>query len=137
MSDTMESTDSPSLDKYREELNRDTELSIRNLREKSLMLSALEAKWTGYYVAEKKQLKRLQDLRQQYLSEKAAKEMANKDAFGRIKTAAAPDEKLKKLDMLKNDLELCIEFIHEAMGIMSRMGFNVKNSIEIYKMENA
>lgn len=129
--------DTSSLDKYREELTRDTELTIRNLREKSLSLSALEAKWVGYYMVEKKQLKRLQELRQQYMSEKAAKEMANKDAFGRIKASAAPDEKLKKLDTLKTDLELCIEFIHEAMGIMHNMSFNVKNSIEIFKLENA
>ena len=126
-----------SLDKYRDELTHDTELSIRNLREKSLSLSALEAKWAGYYVAEKKQLKRVQDMRQKYVSEKAAKDLANKDAFGRVKAAAAPDENLKKMDRIRNDLELCIEFIHEAMGIMHNMSFNVKNTIEIFKMENA
>ena len=134
MDDENETT---SLDKYRDELTRDTELSIRNLREKSLSLSALEAKWAGYYVAEKKQLKRVQDMRQKYVSEKAAKDLANKDAFGRVKSAAAPDENLKKMDRIRNDLELCIEFIHEAMGIMHNMSFNVKNSIEIFKMENA
>lgn len=134
MSDDDETT---SLDKYREELTRDTELNIRNLREKSLSLSALEAKWAGYYVVEKRQLKRVQDMRQRYMSEKAAKDMNNKDAFGRIKAAAAPDENLKKMDRIKNDLELCIEFIHEAMGIMHNMSFNVKNSIDIFKMENA
>lgn len=134
MDDENETT---SLDKYRDELTRDTELSIRNLREKSLSLSALEAKWAGYYVAEKKQLKRVQDMRQKYVSEKAAKDLANKDAFGRVKAAAAPDENLKKMDRIRNDLELCIEFIHEAMGIMHNMSFNVKNTIEIFKMENA
>ena len=134
MADEDETT---SLDKYRAELTRDTDLSIRNLREKSLTLSAMEAKWAGYYVAEKQQLKRVQELRTKYVSEKSAKEMAGKDAFGRVKAAAAPDENLKKLDRLRSDLELCIEFIHEAMGIMHNMTYNVKNSIEIFKMENA
>lgn len=129
--------DTTSLDKYREELARDTELGIRNLREKSLTLSALEAKWAGYYVVEKKQLKRVQEMRQKYVSEKAAKDMAGKDAFGRMKQAAVPDENLRKMDKIRNDLELCIEFIHEAMGIMRNMTFNVKNSIEVFKMENA
>lgn len=134
---TPEEEKQTSLDRYQAELVRDTELTIRNLREKSMMLSALEAKWAGYYVAEKRQLKRVQEMRQQYVSNKNAKEMAGKSAFEKVKTISAPDENLKKLDQFKNNLELCIEFIHEAMGIMRNMTFNVKNSIEIFKMENA
>ena len=34
-------------------------------------------------------------------------------------------------------MELSIEFIHEAMAILQNMSFNIKNSIEIFKMENA
>lgn len=132
-----EQTETSSLDKYKEELARDTDLGIRNLREKSLTLSAMEAKWAGYYVAEKQQLKRVQEMRQRYVADKNAKEMAGKDAFSRVKASAAPDENLRKLDRIRNDLELSIEFIHEAMGIMRNMTFNVKNSIEIFKMENA
>ena len=102
-----------------------------------MTLSAMEAKWAGYYVAEKQQLKRVQEMRQRYVADKNAKEMAGKDAFSRVKASAAPDENLRKLDRIRNDLELSIEFIHEAMGIMRNMTFNVKNSIEIFKMENA
>ena len=137
MDDSQEESEQTSLDKYKAELARDTELGVRNLREKSLTLSAMEAKWAGYYVVEKQQLKRVQELRQRYVSEKNAKEMAGKDAFSRVKASAAPDENLRKLDKLRNDLELCIEFIHEAMGIMRNMTFNIKNSIEVFKMENA
>ena len=75
MNDTEQETSS--LDNYKEELARDTELGIRNLREKSLTLSAMEAKWAGYYVAEKQQLKRVQEMRQRYVADKNAKEMAN------------------------------------------------------------
>lgn len=132
-----EQTETSSLDKYKEELARDTDLSIRNLREKSLTLSAMEAKWAGYYVVEKQQLKRVQEMRQRYVADKNSKEMAGKDAFSRVKASAAPDENLRKLDRIRNDLELSIEFIHEAMGIMRNMTFNVKNSIEIFKMENS
>lgn len=137
MDDNTQEENQTSLDKYQAELVRDTELTIRNLREKSMMLSALEAKWAGYYVAEKRQLKRVQEMRQKYVADKNAKEMEGKSAFVKVKTMSAPDDNLKKLDRFKNNLELSIEFIHEAMGIIRNMTFNVKNSIEIFKMENA
>jgi len=129
-------SNSSSIDTYRAELERDTELNIRNIRDKSLTLSALQAKWTGYYVEEKKQLKRLQEIRQKYMSDKLSKGMPNTDAFTKLKNSNAPDETLKKIDSVKIDLELCIEFIHEAMAILANMSFNIKNSIEIFKMEN-
>ncbi len=124
------------VDKYRAELERDTELNIRNIREKSLGLSSTQAKWAGYYVEEKRQLKRLLDLRQQYVSKKMASNQ-DTDAFAKLKKAPAVDETLKKIDSTKHELELCIEFIHEAMEILSGMGYNIKNSIEVFKMENA
>ena len=90
-----------SIDKYRSELERDTELTIRNIRDKSMTLSAMQAKWVGYYVEEKKQLKRLQELRQKYLSDKVGKGMPNTDALSRIKAGNAPDDTLRKIDAVK------------------------------------
>lgn len=138
--DEMDATEEPksSIDQYKAELERDTELNLRNIRDKSLTLSSMQAKWTGYYVEEKKQLKRLLELRQKYLADKAAKNLNNgTDAFAKVKAGSVPDETLKKIDKVKNELELSIEFIHEAMTILGQMGFNIKNSIEIFKMENA
>ena len=87
------------IDKYRKELEEDTEITIHNIRDKSLRLPATQAKWVGYYVEEKTQLKRVSEIRQKYMASKTAKEV-NTDAFAKLKTNAAPDEKLKAIDQV-------------------------------------
>ena len=58
------------LNKVIDEFNSDVSISIQNLREKSLMVSTIRAKWLARYMKEKENLDRISALKTRILKEK-------------------------------------------------------------------
>ena len=84
---------------YIKEFNEDVKLSLRTLREKSLMCSSTWAKWLQYLYKEKENLQRISDAKKKVMQRKMA-ESKNVDSVLRMKSEdkiIESDETMRKL----------------------------------------
>ena len=118
---------------YSKELQEDLNLTLSNLREKSLTTSSMKAKWVGYMAKEKDALQRLVAIRAEYQRSLVAKNKGG-NAFDKLKVAGQEDETLKKIDATRKNIELSLEVIAQAITSLSEFGYNIKNAIEVIKL---
>lgn len=131
---TDKKTSSPAI-QYSNELKEDLNLTLSNLREKSLTTSAMKAKWVGYMAKEKDALQRLLIIRAEYQKSMLANNKGG-NAFDKLKTATTDDDTLKKIDATRKNIELSLEVISHAITSLSEFGYNIKNAIEVIKLNN-
>ena len=123
--------------RYAVELKDDLELTMMNLREKALTCSGLKAKWIGYLAKERDAMKKLLSVRSDYSQKlNASVKMNGANAFEKLKTANTSDDTLKKIDSTKKDIENALEIINHAIQSFSEFNYNIKNVIDIMKMNN-
>ena len=120
-------------EQYSMELKEDLKLSLSNLREKSLTTSSMKAKWIGYMAKEKEALQRLVAIRAEYQKSLLAKGNSG-NAFDKLRSANTEDETLKKIDATRKGIELSLEVINHAITALSEFGYNIKNAIEVIKL---
>jgi len=121
---------------YIVEFNEDVKLSLGNLREKSLMCSSIWAKWLQYLYKEKENLQRISDTKKKVMQKKLS-ESKNIDSVLRLKNEdkiAESDETMRKLSDLGRKTQSNIEYIERALNILQNFGFQIKNVIEVYKL---
>lgn len=126
------------LSRYIKELEEDVQLSVANLREKSLTSSSIRAKWLAYYYKEKENFVRIKNTKANLLKQKMADSKCA-DTILRLKaeeSIAKNDETMKKLNKLSEVTQVNIEYIERAMDILANFGFQIRNSIEILKLNN-
>ena len=121
---------------YANELKEDLKLTMSNLREKALTTSSMKAKWVGYMAKEKDAMQRLMAIRADYQKSLLAKNKSG-NAFDKLKNSTQEDETLKKIDATRKNIELSLEVIAQAIMSLSEFGYNIKNSIEIIKLNNS
>ena len=124
--------ESPAI-QYANELKEDLKLTLSNLREKSLTTSSMKAKWIGYMAKEKEALARLSSVRLEYQKTLMSK-MKGANAFDKLKNSNAEDATLKKIDATRKQIDLSLEVIAQAITSLSEFGYNIKNSIEVIKL---
>lgn len=120
-------------EQYSMELKEDLKLSLSNLREKSLTTSSMKAKWIGYMAKEKEALSKLLSLRGEYQRKMLAQNKTG-NAFDKLRSANTEDETLKKIDATRKGIELSLEVINHAITALSEFGYNIKNAIEVIKL---
>ncbi len=121
---------------YSNELKDDLKLTLSNLREKALTTSSMKAKWVGYMAKEKDALQRLLAIRADYQKTLLAKNKGG-NAFDKLKNSTQDDETLKKIDATRKNIELSLEVISQAIASLTEFGYNIKNSIEVIKLNNS
>ena len=121
---------------YSNELKEDLNLTMSNLREKALTTSSMKAKWVGYMAKEKDAMQRLMAIRADYQKSLLAKNKGG-NAFDKLKNSTQEDETLKKIDATRKNIELSLEVIAQAITSLSEFGYNIKNSIEVIKLNNS
>lgn len=118
---------------YSAELQEDLKLNLGNLREKSLTTSSMKAKWIGYLAKEKEAIIKLNTLRSEY-QKKIMASAKGANAFDKLKNANTEDDTIKKLDATKKQVEASLEIISHAITALSEFGYNIKNAIEVIKL---
>ena len=125
------------LSRYIKELEEDVQLSVANLREKSLTSSSIRAKWLAYYYKEKENLVRIKNTKAKFIKQKMANSKCT-DTVLRLKaeeSIAKNDETMRKLNKLSEITQSNIEYIERAMDILANFGFSIRNATEILKLE--
>jgi hypothetical protein len=121
------------LQKYIDEFNDDIKLTVQNLRDKSMMISSVRAKWIRYYFMEKTLCEKLKAAKTEY-SKKLAKNVSSTNMFPTVIPEA--DSGLTRLNTEIRNSEMCIEFIDKAFNVLDNFNFQIKNTIDIIKLEN-
>ena len=136
------------LENYMKEFEDDMKLSEQNIHEKSLLRPSIAAKWCRFGYEEEKykskileSIETLRDNVSKKLYEKKKNDIVNQTINEKMIKLEA--EKLIKsstqyqqiAEELKKQEDI-IRFIMEAKQIISQFGFDLKNAIEVLKIEN-
>ena len=136
------------LDDYMKEFEEDMKLSEINIHDKTLARSGIAAKWARYSYEEERYKKKilerideLKDLLTQKLYEKKKDDIINQRTTD-MKIKIEVESLLKKSTQyakIKEELENqddIIRFLIEAKQIIGSFGFDIKNAIEVLKLES-
>jgi len=126
----------PRLMKFNEELLIDVKLTEMNIKDKTLACPGLKAKWLRLMFEERKLLSRMQELKKQKIEEYVANHgLHNIPKIKTIDEAQKSDEinKLEKTIFQQKEL---VDYLEQANKIMMNLNFDIKNAIDIIKMEN-
>lgn len=126
------------LEQYIDEMSRDVELDEMCVKEVQMKLPALRHKWVGRLMRHKSSLAHLERRKRNY--KKQAMEKMKEDSMYGV-TDAALERMIDKQDSIKNINEqvrlhaLIVEFLEKSEKIFNSMTFDIKNLVEIIKLE--
>ena len=126
------------IDKYTEELNKDTTISMLNVKDVQMMLPSIKHKWVARAINHKVQLRRYEDLlvkardKELYtLSNNQPVVMSKATLMGKVDEQPVIIKIKKKIEELK----LILEYMEKVEKIFSSMTYDIRNLTDIMKME--
>jgi len=124
---------------FKKELMQDVQLDELNLLQKQLMLPAIKHKWVARLIDEKRKLNKLK------LSKKSIREgvlaVFEKDGIPPGVPKTKIDRKIETSEVMLDvdgkimESEILIEYLEKVETIFKSMTFDLKNIVEITKME--
>jgi len=126
------------LQKYIHELENDVKLDELNLKEAALMLPAKKAKWVSRLMIEKNNLNMLYKQKNETIREavkEIQKESAVKLTTPTLEKASERHPTVVQLNQEIKTLQIVIDFLERVEKTMQSIGFDIKNLIELIKME--
>lgn len=120
------------LDNYIKEFDEDVKLTMSNVKDKSLMITSYQSKWIRYYFMEKTLNQKLKDAKVEY-SKRCINKLEFKQSLPGIQTEV--DANIVKLNNELHISELCLDFLEKSMDVLDKMNFQIKNVIDLVKLE--
>lgn len=127
-----------SLNSYVNEFNDDININLTNIREKSMLVSSIRSKWLMYFFKEKENLDKIKTKKHEILEKRLTDVVPNQtESILKIRNEEklANDKNIKLLTKLENNTKACLDYIEYAMNILNDFNFQIKNSIDILKLE--
>lgn len=137
------------LEKYMREFEQDMKFDERNIHEKTLERSSIAAKWCRFGYEEERYKKKIlesidglkEQIAQKLYEKKKAEILAQTVKENMIKIEVEKIIKkstqyLKIQEELKNQEDI-IRFIMDARQIISQFGFDLKNAVDVLKLEGS
>ena len=126
------------LDQYIDEIEKDLQINEFNLKDSSMKTPARKHYWVSKLIRHKKNLlilRKQRDIIKREVTEKLIEESPVKITLPVAEKASYKHEKMKEVSEKINEEELIIEFLEKTEKTFSAVGFDIKNIIEIMKME--
>jgi len=126
------------LEEYIKEMGKDVDLDEFNLKESQLKLPAIKHKWVGRLIRHKNELERYNTNRDNMIKQIAQEVIDQATYQVTLLTAQKAAEKhpsIKQINDSIREQKLIIEFLEKGERIFGGMGFDIKNIIEIMKLE--
>lgn len=126
------------LEQYIDELSKDVHVDEFSLKECQMRLPAIKHKWVGRLIRHKSELFKLNSDKDKLLSDVVKKIQSTQEYAMTIPAAeklAIKHEWIKSINSKIRDVELIIEFLDKCEKIFHGMSFDIKNLVEIIKME--
>jgi len=128
------------LNSYIKELEEDVKIDELNLKEAALMLPARKAKWVSRLIIEKNNLNDLHKERTRLINdvvEEIKKESHVRLATPTLEKAAEKHGKVATITQEIARKQNIIEFLERVEKTIHSIGFDIKNLIEVIKMETS
>lgn len=126
------------LEEYIKEMGNDVDLDEFNLKDTQLKLPALKHKWVGRLIRHKNELERCKssrDVMVKQVAQEIIEQATYQVTLPSAQKAAEKHSTIKKIDEDIREHRLIIDFLEKGERIFSGMGFDIKNIIEIMKLE--
>jgi hypothetical protein len=126
------------LDQYIDEIEKDLQINEFNLKDSSMKTPARKHYWVSKLIRHKKNLitlRQKRDLIKKDVVKKIIEESPVKVTIPVAEKASYRHEKMLEISEKINNEELIIEFLEKTEKTFSALGFDIKNIIEIMKME--
>ena len=126
-------------DKIKKEIQDDLKLDRISLLDKQLTLPAIKHKWVSRLIEQKRSKNILQKKRKS-LKEEVLKTLADNNIPMNIPKASL-DKKVESFDIIKKidqeiqDTDLIIDYLEKVESICRSMTFDIKNAVELEKLE--
>ena len=128
----------PTIDEYIEQIEEDVKISELNVKDRQMMLPALKHKYAGLLIRAKVDLSKMYGKRKglliqiaEKLKEKSPYELSDANAEKMAQGHEDIKAYAEKISMKKLEIEL----FEKAERIFSSMTFDIKNLVEIMKLE--
>ena len=124
--------------KYQKEIAEDLELDDFNLKEKQMSLPAIKHKWVGRLMQQHFEKSRLQEARKQAIKkimDKFREESIVSVSDKTLALKAENHELVQRVDAHIRDCESIIIYLEKCERIFSQTGYDIKNIIDIRKLE--
>lgn len=126
------------LEQYITELAKDVEIDDFSLKESQMKLPAIKHKWVGRLVRHKKELHQIHS--EKRITIKTLVEKIKSSSEYAMTTPAAEKlamkhDKVIEFDEKIRDMDLVVELLDKCDKIFHSMSFDIKNLIEIIKLE--
>lgn len=126
------------LEEYIKEMGTDVDLDEFNLKDVQMKLPALKHKWVGRLIRAKGELERLRSSRDNVVKQVAQEIIDTATYQVNLATAQKAAEKhasVKAIDESIKENRLIVDFLEKGERIFSGMSFDIKNIIEVMKLE--
>ena len=126
------------LEEYILEMEKDTEFDDFSIKDTQMKLPAIKHKWVGRLIRHKNDLNKARYERQDLVKSLAQKIIANspyKITDIAAEKASYKHEEVQKLSEKIKEYELIIEFLEKTERVLSSMTYDIKNLVEIIKLE--
>lgn len=122
--------------KYKEAIEKDLKLDQFNIHNKVNEIPSLKHYWVGKLIESKIELKQLQRKKNELIKKvNEAEEIGLKLSINEAKKALAKSPVLAEINENIEDLEMVIEYLEKVEKIFSSTTYDIKNAIELMKME--
>ena len=127
------------LEEFKKELQDDTQLDELNLLQKQLMLPAIKHKWVARLIDEKRKLNRLKNnkkiIREGVLTSLEQKGIPPGVPKAKIDRKIETSQSIIKIDEDIQESEIIIEYLEKVETIFRSMTYDLKNIVDITRME--
>lgn len=124
--------------KYQEELKKDVGVDELSMKESALNIATTKHKWAGRLMRHKIDLNRTEKQREKAVSiitEQMNADPAIQLSGPALRKRAESHETVKEIDSRIENLKLIIEYLDKIEKIVGSMTWDIKNIIEIVKIE--
>ncbi len=126
------------LNEYIKELENDLKIDELYLKDYSLRLPGIKHKWAGRCIRHKSEvydLKSQKEKLKKTLKEKLIESSPVKPSLPVLEKVVESSEEIKEIDNKINQLLLAIELLEKAEKTLSSASYDLKNLIDIIKLE--
>lgn len=126
------------LEQYITELAKDVEIDDFSLKESQMKLPAIKHKWVGRLIRHKKDLFKIQSDRRTLVKSLVDKIKTSSEYAMTTPAAeklAEKHDKVIEFDEKLREMDLVVELLEKCDKIFHSMSFDIKNLIEIIKLE--
>ena len=126
------------LQQYQDELKNDCAIDQLNMKDRSLEVITIKHKWAGIQLRHKIELSRLEKGRNKavdIIAEKLVPKLELNVSKVAIRKQAEKDSSIVSIDDKIDDLKIILEYLEKVEKIVHSMTWDIKNIVDMVKLE--